>query len=253
MLSAQPKCNKRGCPKLEIPCVIKDVTDFAPVICLSMAKRLKSGHILRIPLWHGWGFAYAKYLNVIGVAGNQSYPDIVKIFDCRSPTDEAIDLAKLHTYLMQPILFAGRLPTMRQSPWSIVGALPLLPEDSELPDLRVPESTIADRMIIYQQPRTGATLYTKNLDLRPQFETSIRNVEHLGFLSARGSGLIEISATMSFMLQEGTHPGDYFDLTDPRDKYEYQLVKSRPLANRISPHLYGRACQPGDPTYVPLQ
>ena len=89
---------------------------------------------------------------------------------------------------------------MKQGLWSIVGEVPLLPEDSELPDLRVPESTIADRMIIYQQPRVGATLYAKNIQLRPQFETSIRNVEHLEFLSARGSGLIEISATMSFML-----------------------------------------------------
>ena len=217
-----------------------------------MAKRLKLGHVLRIPLWHGWSFAYAKYLNVIGVAGNQSYSDIIKVFDYRSPIDEAIDLARLHTYLMQPILFAGRLPTMRQGLWSIVGELPLLPEDSELPDLRV-ESIIANRMGIYKQPRIGATLYTKNLQLRPQFETSIRNVEHLEFLGAHGSGLIEISATMSFMLQEGTHPGDYFDLTDPRDKYEYELIKSRPLANTLPSHLYGRACQPEDPKYVPLQ
>ena len=218
-----------------------------------MAKRLKSGHILRIPLWHGWGFAYAKYLNVIGVAGNQSYPDIIKVFDYRSPIDEAIDLARLHTYLMQPILFAGRLPTMRQGLWSIIGGLPLMLEDGELPDLRVPESTIADRMVIYQQPRAGATLYAKNLQLRPQFETSIRNVEHLEFLSAHPSGLIEIRATMSFMFQEGAHPGDYFDLTDPRAKYEYELIKSRPLANTIPSNLYGRACQPEDPKYVPFQ
>ena len=217
-----------------------------------MAKRLKSGHILRIPLGHGWGFAYAKYLNVIGVSGNQSYPDIVKIFNYRSPANETINTARLQTYLMQPVLLAGRLPTLRQGLWSIVGVLPLLPEDGILPDLRVPEHIIADRMVIYQQPRTGATLYTKNLELRPQFKTSLRNVEHLEFLSANGSGLIEIRATMSFMLREGKYPGDYFDLANPLYKYEFEQIKSRPLADSLPANLYGRACQPEDPNFVSL-
>ena len=218
-----------------------------------MAKRLKSGHILRIPLRYGWGFAYAKYLNVLGISGNESYPDMVKIFDHRSHTDEAVDVAQLHTYLMQPILLAGRLPIMRQALWSIVGALPLLPEDNELPDLRVSESTITNRMIVNQQPRLGATLYTKNLSLRPQFETSLRNVEHLEFLGTQNSVLIESSATMSFMFHEGVHPGDYFDLTDPSNQYQLEQLQSRPLANTLPRHLYGRACQPKDPSYVPLR
>lgn len=218
-----------------------------------MAKRLKSGHVLRIPLCHNWGFAYAKYVNVIGVQGNQSYSDLIKIFDYRSLVDEPIDPALLHTYLMQPILLAGRLPTLRHGFWSIVGALPLLPEDDELPDLRVDESTIADRMVIYQQPRPGATLYTKNLALRPQFETALANVEHLEFLGAQGSGLIEISATMSFMLQDGVYPGDHFDLDDPTYKYQYGLLQSRPLAKFLPKELYGRARQPNQPGHVPLQ
>ncbi len=217
-----------------------------------MAKRLKSGHILRFPLWHGWGFAYAKYVNVAGINGNDSYGDLLKIFDYRSLNDEPLQLAKLGNYLTQPVLLAGRLPTMRQQFWNIVGKMPLLAEDHDLPEMRVPEHSIANRMVIFQQPRPGATLYTKNLALRPQFETATSNVAHLEFLGARGSGLIEISATMAFMQQEGAPISDYFDLTDPRDKYEYELVKDRPLANTLPKSLYGRARQPGDPGYVEL-
>lgn len=217
-----------------------------------MAKRLKSGHILRIPLWHGWGFAYAKYVNVAGINGNDSYGDLIKLFDFRSPTDEPLKINMLSNYLTQPILLAGRLPTMKQQLWRIVGEMPLLAEDNNLPEMRVPEHNIANRMIISQQPRDGASLYTKNLALRPQFETATLNVAHLEFLSARGSGLIEIRATMSFMKQEGATISDYFDLTDPRDRYEYELIKDRPLANTLPKSLYGRARQPGDPGYVEL-
>lgn len=217
-----------------------------------MAKRLKSGHILRLPLWHGWGFAYAKYVKVLGLRGNDLYPDLIKIFDYRSPTDEPLKLNKLGDYLTQPVLLAGRLPMLRQQLWQIVGEMPLLDEDSILPDMRVPEVCISDSMSGYSPPRPGATLYTQNLAIRPAVETAIFNVIHLEYLGARGSGLIEISTTMAFMQQEGASIADYFDLTDPRDAYEYGLIKDRPLANTLPKNLYGRARQPGDSGYVEL-
>jgi hypothetical protein len=49
---------------------------------------------------------------------------------------------------MQPMLMAGRLPTLRRQLWQIVGELPLLPEDAELPEMRVPEDDLTNRMII---------------------------------------------------------------------------------------------------------
>jgi len=217
-----------------------------------MAKRLKSGHILRIPLWHGWGFAYAKYINISGINGNDTYGDLLKIFDYRSQVDELLNLNKLGNYLTQPILLAGRLAVMRQQVWHIVGEKPLLAEDNDLPDMRVPEHIISNRMIIPQQPRPGASLYTKNLILRPQFETATPNVAHLEFLGARSSGLIEISTTMAFMQQEGAIISDYFDFSDPRDLHEYELIKNRPLANTVPKSLYGHARQHGDPGYVEL-
>ena len=217
-----------------------------------MTKRIKSGHILRIPLWHGWGFAYAKYINVLGINGNDSYVDLLKIFDYRSPTDAPLDVDKLHTYLMPPVLLAGRLPALRLHLWRIVGELPLLSEDSELPEMRVSEHTIADRMSGLQQPRPGATLYTKNLALRPAYETAKENVEHLEFIGAHGSGLIEIRATMSFMMQEGVSVGSHFDLADETNKYELRVLENRPLANTLPKSLYGRARQPGDISYVEL-
>ncbi|WP_303311503.1 hypothetical protein [Hymenobacter sp. BT730] len=217
-----------------------------------MAKRLKSGHILRLPLWHGWGFAYAKYVNVVGLQGNDLYPDLLKIFDYRSPTDEPLQLNKLGDYLTQPVLLAGRLPTMRQQLWQIVGEMPLLDEDRLLPDMRVREESISNSICGFSPPRPGATLYTRNLAIRPAVETATFNAAHLEFIGAFGSGLIEIRATMAFMQQEGASIADYFDLNDPRDKYEYELIKDRPLANTLPKSLYGRARQPGDPGYVEL-
>ncbi len=217
-----------------------------------MAKRLKSGHILRLPLWHGWGFAYAKYVNVEGINGNDAYGDLLKIFDYRSVTDDPVDVTKLNCYLMQPVLLAGRLPTLRQGLWHIVGELPLSPEDHHLPDMRIRDEDTKNSLTALPRPRPGVTLYTKNFVLRPAFETAKSNVEHLELLGARGSGLIEISATMCFMKQEGVNIADYFDLNNPRDKYEYELIKDRPLANTLPKNLYGRARQPDDPGYVAL-
>jgi hypothetical protein len=77
-----------------------------------------------------------------------------------------------------------------------VGELLLLPQDVELPEVRVPDKDITKSMILSRPPWPGATLYSKNLDLRPQFETATQNVDYLEFLKARGSGLIEVSATM---------------------------------------------------------
>jgi hypothetical protein len=77
-------------------------------------------------------------------------------------------------------------------------------------------------------------------------------VDHLEFLRARGSGLIEISATMTFMEQEGANVADYFDLADPRYNYEYESIKNRPLANTLTKDLYSRARQAGDAGFVAL-
>ncbi|WP_151088919.1 Imm26 family immunity protein [Hymenobacter baengnokdamensis] len=210
-----------------------------------MAKRLKSGHVLRIPLLHGWGFAYAKYINVLHIANNNSYPDLIKVYDYHSLNADEINTAKLTSYLMQPILLAGRLAIMREQRWQIIGEVPILSEDEELPDLRVPEGTIADRMIISHQPRPGATLYTKNLALRPYFETALYNVEHLEFLSAYPYDMIEASITMCFMLNKGINPLNYFNLQNPTYSYLFSLYSKRPLANSLPRQLYGRARQNG--------
>ena len=69
-----------------------------------MAKRLKSGGILRLPLGCGWGFAYAKYQNILGLGGNDSCPDLLRLFSYRSPTDEVLDLTRLQFYLLPPTL-----------------------------------------------------------------------------------------------------------------------------------------------------
>lgn len=215
-----------------------------------MAKRLKSGHVLRIPLMHNFGFAYAKYLNINNIHQNQSYPDLIKVFDYRSPIDEEINFSLLNRYIMQPILLAGRLSIIRENRWQVVGELPITLEDKELPDLRVPEWSINDRMSTPQPPKHGATLYTKNLILRPNYETAISNVEHLEFLSAYPCDMIEASVTMCFMIKEAIVVSKFFDLQNENDRYIYSIYNNRPLANNIPAHLYGKAKQPNEVAYV---
>ena len=78
-----------------------------------MAIRLKSGDVLRLLLGSGWGFAYAKYLNILGLESNDSYPDLLHAFAYRSAAAEVPDPARLQAYLLPPTLWAGRLPTLR--------------------------------------------------------------------------------------------------------------------------------------------
>ena len=73
-----------------------------------MAIRLKSGDVLRLLLGSGWGFAYAKYLNILGLESNDSYSDLLPVFAYRSAAAEVPDPARLQAYLLPPTLWAGR-------------------------------------------------------------------------------------------------------------------------------------------------
>ena len=215
-----------------------------------MAKRLKSGDILRFPLGGGWGFAYAKYQNILGVAGNGSYPDLLRIFSYRSPADEALDMTRLQAYMLPPTLWAGCLPTMRLGRWQVVGALPVLPEEGVLPDFRY--LTATNERVLHP-PSPGATRYFRRcLDPGTRFETAVANVTHLEYLGAVPDEFIEYRTTLAFMLREGATPADYLDVSTPTFRYELGVLQARPFPDALPPHLYGRARQPGDPGYVAL-
>ena len=217
-----------------------------------MAKRLKSGDILRFPLGRGWGFAYAKYQPILGVDGNTSYPDLLRIFSYRSSAAEALDLARLQAYLLPPTLWAGRLPTMRLGRWQVVGALPVLPEEGVLPDFRHWAATNDPREALYPPP-PGATRYFRRcLNPGSQGVTAVANVAHLEYLGALPDEMIEYRTTLAFMLHEGATPADYLDATDPTFRYEMGMLQDRPFPDTLPPHLYGRARQLGDPGYVSL-
>lgn len=215
-----------------------------------MAIRLKSGDLLCLPLHGGWGFAYAKYLNILGLEGNDSYPDLLHVFAYRTPAAEVPDTAHLQTYLLPPTLWAGRLPTLRTGRWHRVGALPVRPEEHPLPDFRWNECTIADRMLVPRPPQPGATLYSPGL--AKSCETAVENVTHLEYLGACVSESVEYRATLAFMLREGAVPANYFDASDPAFQYEMGVLNARPFPDALPSFLYGRARQPGDPGYVAL-
>ena len=218
-----------------------------------MAKGLKSGDVLRFPLGCGWGFAYAKYQHILGLDGNTSYPDLLRIFAYRSPAAEVLDVARLQGYLLSPTLWAGRLPTMHLGRWQVVGALPILPEEGFLPDFRWGEWAINDRMRVPHPPPPGATLYAHRcLDPAPRWETALANVAHLEYLGARPDEFIEYRTTLAFMLREGATPADYLDASDLTFRYEMGVLQDRPFPDALPPHLYGRARQPGDPGFVSL-
>ena len=71
-------------------------------------KRLVQGSLVRIPLLHSFGFAYAKYLCLPKIKDTVPYPDALKVYDFKTntPVENKSEL-ELNKYLISPILVAG--------------------------------------------------------------------------------------------------------------------------------------------------
>jgi hypothetical protein len=103
-----------------------------------MKVKLKSGQIFQIPLLENLGFGYAKFINLDDIVDNPSYPHMIKIFKYKT-SDKSVKMETVmqQEYLLQPLVVAGIKPTLRNNEWSVIGSLPLLEEDYQIPDFKV--------------------------------------------------------------------------------------------------------------------
>lgn len=179
-------------------------------------KRLKQGSIVAIPLLHGLGFAYAKYINALKLDSDVSYPDILKVYSTRF-NNEVIDLNNLSDYLISPILVAGLRPTLTKGYWKIIGKKEFCDEDNLIPDFFKGHSTDSD-------VPEGTWFKFVGCNTSNKTRVAYQEVKYLQHYIGYGSGNIEILLTMYFMLKESIRIDDFFDLTDFNNNRLYKQV-----------------------------
>ncbi|PTB96644.1 hypothetical protein C9994_06515 [Marivirga lumbricoides] len=186
-------------------------------------KRLIQGSIVQIPLLHGLGFAYGKYIDLTKIDHTVSFPEILKIFNIRSTkaVEKSSEL-ELKEYLITPILVAGLRPTLRDGFWQNIGSLELEESDFILPDFK--EGNSSDSEI-----EKDKWYHIKDCKKSLTTENTFDNVKYLQPFLGEGTGNIEIRLTMYFILKEGKRVEDFFNMDDINVQRKYNQVLDSPL------------------------
>ncbi|PTB96643.1 hypothetical protein C9994_06510 [Marivirga lumbricoides] len=103
-----------------------------------------NGAILQIPLIKKLGYAYAKYINLLKIASSPDLPDLIKVFDYKTETEE-YNLQELEAqdYLIAPLLVSGLPPTIRKGLWRILDDK-ATNEDTTVPHFSRHEDWVSD-------------------------------------------------------------------------------------------------------------
>lgn len=185
-------------------------------------KRLVTGSIVCIPLLKNLGYAYAKYIDMLKVKPNSSYPDLLKVYAKRTQERvRDIALLNLDTYLISPILVAGLRPTLREGLWEKIGKIPIGQEDNVIPDFKQGGSSDPDN-------EPGKWYLIRDGDIRTKVSRAYDKVKYLQPIGAAGTGNIEIRLTMYFLLKEGRRIEDHFDLKDEGYLWHYNYISESP-------------------------
>jgi hypothetical protein len=189
-----------------------------------MAKRLKHGDILQIPLPKNLGFAYGRYIDLEKLFPPPEPPrlsDLIKIFNYKTQTKE-FDFEKVGSsgYLMQPQLVSGLPPTIKKGIWHILDEK-ASSEDNLIPHFSRHEDWISDNI-------NDNWYYCIDANSQKKVKSTFEDVKHLSRLEADGTGIIEIKIAMTFLIQEGKRIEDYFDLDEYYEKATFEEVKATP-------------------------
>ena len=186
-------------------------------------KRLVSGSILRIPLLQGFGFAYAKYIDLMKLNDDVTYPDVIKTFNFRTEK-EVNNVTELNfkDYLISPLLVAGLRPTIKKGLWSNIGKLELEDEDHIIPDFKGGSES-------YDDLERGDWFIYEKCQLESKTKVNYERVKYLQPFSASGTGRIEILLTMYFIIFENTRIADHFDLNNDTNQWCYNQVLNSPI------------------------
>ena len=199
--------------------------------------KIHDGDILRIPLLNKFGYAYAKYIDLRNQP-NLKYPALLKFFDYWTKIKEfEIDKIKHSDYLIQPMLVAGILATLRNGLWEVIGNLENSEDDYKINDFKAfgpPWAKEIDAKKWYA---------VVNGDIDNKIETSFENVKHLEKWGAQGTGTIEIRLSIQLLLKEGLDVTNYLDLENEKINDEYKKAIEIPLLAKIPLQLRGKAIE----------
>lgn len=197
--------------------------------------KVTSGDILRFPLCNNMGYAYAKYIDLRNFH-NVNYPSMLKVFNYWTKTKD-FDFATItqSSYLLQPILVAGILPTLKNGLWEVIGNHELTPDDAVINHFKTYYPSWAE------ETAAKKWYYVIDGDLKNKTEAEFENVKHLELWDAQGTGTIEIKVTMQILLKENLTVSDYFDLEKEKFNLEYQKALTVPLLSKLPTELQGKA------------
>lgn len=186
-------------------------------------KKPVEGSILRIPLLKGFGYAYAKYIDLTKFDPDVSLPEIIKVFDVRTTDQsEKTDSLKLTNYLLAPMAVAGLHRTLKKGLWEIVGHKQLLAWEQKVPDFKGGNSSL-------DEVEQGDWFIYKECKLANKKKCTYEEVKYLQPLAGISTGNVEILLTMYFILKEGKLIKDLFDLENESYKWKYKQVLDTPF------------------------
>jgi hypothetical protein len=200
-----------------------------------MEQKIKTGDIIRIPLWNGFGFGYARYIDLTRIP-NTSMPSLIDVYAYWTESiDFETEKLKQSDFLIQPILVAGINPVIKEGRWIIVEHLAFNTSEYELPHFKAHEP----RWDVEKNARDW--FFVENCETNRRVKSLYENVKHLESYAGVGTGNIEIKITMQIMKMKGIKIEDYFDLSNETFKYQYELAQKSPLLSEIPKALYGKA------------
>jgi hypothetical protein len=183
--------------------------------------KIESGSVLAIPLAKGLGYVYCKYVDLMRIDSECTFPDVIKVFVDHS--DEVLELEQLslRDYLVAPMLVAGVRPTIRKKLWRVIGKLPLHDDDCNAPDFKDGGST-------YEEIQRNEWFLVEGCKLRSRRRVPYDSVKYLQPFTGFGTGSIEIQLTMHWLLFGGMKVEDFFDLRDEKFKWCYTQIQYSP-------------------------
>ena len=198
-------------------------------------KLIKTGHLIKIPMSNKLGFAFAKYFDLTKFP-NVSYPSLIKVYDYWAKSDIfEIDEIINSDYLIQPILVAGINPIIKSKSWEIIGQININENEFQLPHFKThePRWDVEENAINWY--------YVLDCDSNKRIKTVYEKVKHLESFASMGSGNVELRITMQILRRFGLDIGNWFDLNNETNVYQYKKTLESPLLSKIPYEMHEKA------------
>jgi len=177
-----------------------------------------SGDILQIPLLFNLGFAYAKYIDIHKIF-KANYPSLIKVYEYWTPDKNfALNMIEQSSYLLDTILVAGILPTIKNNLWTNIGNLPINQNDLTIPKFKTHEP------VWNTEENAKKWFIVEGFDISNKVEAAFEQVKHLDTIGAEGTGNIETIISMRILIKENIPIDKYFDLSNEGYNYQYKRI-----------------------------